>query len=197
MMPVGSIISAAVEGRVDAAVVKKLIVHVGASPGDVHVKDGKTKLREKLAGYRKAARYRPWMVLVDLDQEADCAPLLRKHWLPEPDPRLCFRVAVRAVESWLLADALGLSRFLGIASAKIPSDPEALPDPKAALVVLAGGSRKRKIREDMVPRVGSGRKSGPLYPLRMIEFVHRHWQPDRAAERSESLRRTIERLRRL
>ncbi|WP_155996549.1 hypothetical protein [Verrucomicrobium sp. 3C] len=112
-------------------------------------------------------------------------------------PRFCFCVAVRVVEAWLLADAIHISRYLEIDKTRIPSNPEELPDPKAAVVELASGSRNRKIRTDMVPRPESGRKTGPLYPSFMTEFICRLWQPDRAAERSESLRHAIERLRRL
>jgi hypothetical protein len=150
-----------------------------------------------LNGYVTAARYKRWMVLVDLDQDADSAPLLRKDWLPASEPRFCFCVAVRAVEAWLLADAIHISRYLEIDKTRIPSNPEELPDPKAAVVELAGGSRNRGIRTDMLPRPGSRRKTGPLYPSRMTDFICRLWRPDRAAERSESLRHAIERLRRL
>lgn len=196
-MPVGSTICATVEGILDAAVVKKVIGRVGANPGGCHVKNGKTEVRKKLSGYGKAARHRPWIVLIDLDEDADCAPSLRKDWLPAPEPQLCFRIAVRAVEAWLLADAGGIARFLRVDRTAIPLDPEGLADPKAEIVKLAGGSKSSYIRADMVPRPGSGRKTGPAYVSRLIEFVQCHWQPDRAVERSESLRRAIESLRRL
>ncbi|VVM06755.1 hypothetical protein MAMC_01231 [Methylacidimicrobium cyclopophantes] len=79
----------------------------------------------------------------------------------------------------------------------MPPDPERLPDPKAELVRLASQAEDRDVREDMVPRPRSGRKMGPGYVGRMIDFVYKDWQPDRAARRSESLRRAIEGLRRL
>ena len=43
-------ISAAVEGIVDEAVVRKLIAHVGATPGPVYGKQGKSFLRQRIAG---------------------------------------------------------------------------------------------------------------------------------------------------
>ncbi|MDD2675912.1 MAG: hypothetical protein PHP75_00360, partial [Methylacidiphilaceae bacterium] len=67
MMSVRSTIYATVEGLVDAAVAKKLIAHVGASPGEICIKNGKTNVRKGLDGYVAAARYKPWMVLIDLD----------------------------------------------------------------------------------------------------------------------------------
>ncbi|MGD9896640.1 MAG: hypothetical protein AB7T14_06160 [Candidatus Methylacidiphilaceae bacterium] len=196
-MPSGIAITVAVEGVIDEAVVKRLIEHVGGVPGEVHGGKGKMEIRKRFAGYVHAARFSPWMVLVDLDQDADCAPLLRAGWLSAQEEQLCFRVAVRAVEAWLLADAKSIARFLRIEQRLVPPDPESLLDPKIKLVEVARESRNRDLRADIVPRPHSGRKTGPAYVSRMIEFVHGNWQPDRAAQRSESLRRAIEALRRL
>lgn len=192
-----TVISAAVEGITDEAVVRKLITHVGAEPGTVYGKKGKPHLRSQVDGYNSAARHAPWVVLVDLDHEAGCAPHLCAGWLAAPAPRLCFRVAVRAVEAWLMADTEALARFLSVGRKKVPGDPEGLADPKEALVNLARESRKREIREDMVPRQGSGRAVGPAYASRLIEFVSSHWRPAEAADRADSLRRAIACLERL
>lgn len=191
------IITVAVEGPTDEAIAGKLIAHVGAQPGPVYGKQGKPHLRQHVRGYNNAARHTPWLILVDLDREADCAPPLCQVWLPAPAPWLCFRVVVRAVEAWLLADAETLSAFLGVAQSRIPGQPELLNDPKAAMVTLARASRRKAIREDMVPREGSGRPVGPAYSSRLIEFVAGYWRPDVAAARADSLARTIRCLRRL
>lgn len=193
----GIAISAAVEGIVDEAVARKLIVFAGAIPGPVHGKQGKPFLRQRIAGYKAAAQHSPWIVLVDLDRDHDCAPPLRAAWLPQSPPHLCFRVAVRAVEAWLLADPERIADFLGVARGKVPTDPETLDDPKAAMVALARASRRREVREDMVPRDGSGRPVGPAYASRLIEFASSSWRPAVAAKRAESLRRAIDCLKRL
>ena len=185
-------ISAAVEGAADEAVARRLIAHVGAQPGPVYGKNGKAQLRERIAAYNNAARHAPWIVLVDLDSDAECAPPLRTAWVPVPARRLCFRVAVRAVESWLLADAEAIADFLGVARRRIPVDPERLEGPKESLVNIARKSRRRAIREDMVPRAESGRPVGPAYASRLVEFASSLWHPDRAARQADSLRRAIE-----
>ncbi len=59
-MPNQVIITAAVEGIVDEAVARRLIVHVGGSVGSVYGKSGKTDLRKKIKGYNKAAQHAPW-----------------------------------------------------------------------------------------------------------------------------------------
>lgn len=184
-------ISAAVEGDVDEAVVRKLLASIHANIGDVFGKQGKSFLRKRIAGYNYAAQHRPWVILVDLDNDFDCAPSLRSAWLPQPAPCLCFRVAVREVEAWLLADREEIARFLSVALSKIPSQPESLPDPKTTMVNLAKASRRRDIRQDMVPRPESGRQVGPAYSSRLIESVSNHWQPDRASEQARSLKRAI------
>lgn len=190
-------INAAVEGPVDEAVVKRLIDFVGGSPGGVFGKNGKPQLRTRIMGYNNAARRSPWLVLVDLNHDGECAPLLRDEWLPEPAPMMCFRVAVREVEAWLLADRKGIARFLGVPQSVVPRDPEAIDDPKKAMVDLAGRSRWRAIREDMVPREGSGRPVGPAYTSRLIEFARELWAPEEAMIASDSLRRCVECLTKL
>jgi hypothetical protein len=191
------VISGAVEGDVDEAVVARLVFEVGGALGAVHGKNGKAQLRQHVAAYNKAACFSPWVVLVDLNGDAECAPLLQEEWLPHPAPRMCFRIAVRAIEAWLLADTHNLSQFLGVTRSAFPPGPELERDPKQKIVSLSANSRRRDVREDMVPRPGSGRKVGPAYTSRLIEFVESHWRPDEAAKRSDSLRRCVERLREL
>jgi len=188
----GVVISAAVEGIVDEALARALIVFAGAIPGPTYGKEGKPFLRQRIAGYNAAARHAPWLVLVDLDREHDCAPALRAAWLPQRVPRLCFRVAVRAIEAWLLADVEQIAVFLSVAREKVPRDPEALTNPKAALVQLARGSRRKGVREDIVPRDGSGRSVGPAYASRLIEFISTSWRPHIAAQQAASLQRAID-----
>lgn len=190
-MTTAVIVTAAVEGLVDEAVAQRLIRYVGAEPGPVYGRSGKSHLRKQIPGYNNAARRAPWLVLVDLDHDEDCAPPLRADWIPDPAPRLCFRVAVRAVESWLIGDAVKLAEFLGVSRTKVPSDPDSIPDPKQALVNLARSSRRNWIRADMVPREGGGRSVGPAYTSRLIEFASDHWRPAQAAAASDSLRRAI------
>jgi len=196
-MPADFVINAVVEGIVDEAVVRRLVQHVGAIPGGVYGKNGKGGLRQKIPGYNNAARYSPWIVIVDLDSDADCAQLLRLNWIPDPAPFMCFRVAVREMEAWLLADGPRLASFLQVAETAIPHDPECLANPKDAMVNLARHSRSRAIQKDMIPRAGSGIPIGALYSSRLIEFASKQWRPEVAARRCDSLRRAIECLKRL
>ena len=185
------IISAAVEGITDEAVARKLIALAGGQSGAVYAKNGKPALLEKINGYNNAAHFAPWVVLIDLDDDAECAPLIREKWLAVPAPHLCLRIVVRAVEAWLMADGQKLAQFLRVAQGIVPAQPEKLARPKDALVDLARRSRSRDIRLDMVPREGCGRRSGPAYTSRLIEYIQKDWRPQVAAERADSLRRAI------
>jgi hypothetical protein len=194
------VISSAVEGVVDEAVVKRLIVEAGGEIGPIYGKRGKSLLRQRVNGYNKAARHHPWIVLVDLNREADCPPPLKEIWLPNPGPFMCFRIAVREIESWLLADRERFATFFRVRLSDVPAEPELLDNPKEAVVELSRKSRNRDIRLDMVPRPGSGRKIGPAYVSRLIEFVYnpqRGWRPERAARSSDSLSRCLTRIREL
>ena len=137
MVPPATAISAAVEGALDEAVVGRLVRHVGATLGTVYGKNGEPFLRDRIAGYNNAARHAPWVVLADLDAEDRCAPPVRAKWLPDPAPRMCFRLAVRAVEAWLMANAEPLAAFIGVGRNRVPQHPEALEHPKQSMIKLA------------------------------------------------------------
>lgn len=111
---------------------------------------------------------------------------------------MLLRIPVRAIEAWLLADRERLAAFLGISVAIVSLNPELEADPKATLINLARRCRQTALREDIVPRPGSGAPVGPVYTGRIQQFVtgskHR-WRPEVAAEHSDSLRRCIDSLR--
>ena len=50
---------------------------------------------------------------------------------------------------------------------------------------------------EMVPREKSGRRVGPAYASRLIQYVQEYWRPAVAAERSESLQPAIRCLQKL
>jgi hypothetical protein len=182
-------ISAAVEGLLDEVVIRRLVHEAGGSLGPFHGMRGKQFLRARIAGYNRAAMRAPWVVLIDLDDESDCAVPLREQWLPLAAPGMRLRVAVRAIEAWLLADREAIAAFLGVPISRVQSPTEAYDDPKRAVVDLARRSARREIRAGIVPRHGSGREVGPEYVSRMSEFAFGPWRPDVAETQADSLRR--------
>src|SRR5260370_23757706 len=104
-----------------------------------------------------------------------------------PSKFMRFRVAVREVEAWLMADSLHLPSFLRIARAAVPAEPDSVTNPKLTMLNLARASRSSRIRRDMVPRPGSGANARPAYASRFIEFVTlRGWRVDPAFGTSQS-----------
>jgi hypothetical protein len=145
----------------------------------------------KLPAYNAAARQLPWFALVDLDNWQGCVGDYVAARLGPGNPGMRFRVAVRAVEAWLLADGERLSHFLAVASSRLPADPDQLPNPKLAMVNLARHSRSQSIRQDMVPKESTGAVVGPLYSARLRAFASTTWSPAEAALRSASLTRCL------
>jgi hypothetical protein len=190
-------VSLAVEGVLDEAVLRQLLLQCGRqfAVGACYGKRGKDYLRQNVTRFSHAAAYKPFIILTDLDEE-DCPPGMLKHWLPQGHhANLVLRIAVRAVESWLLADRDHLAEFMGIAGVAIPQWPDNQRDPKSLLVDLARRSRRRDIREDLVPVPGSTSKVGKNYVGRLIQFVGNAWRVDTATrQRSASLDRAIRAL---
>lgn len=189
-------VSGAVEGITDEAVLRRVVAARGAEVHRIQVQGGKPNLRRALPGYNAAARHSPWLVLVDLDQDFDCPAALAADWLPAPSALMRFRVVVRQVESWLLADGERFASFFSVPGSVVPAAPDTLPDAKAALLAAVSRSRRRGLRSDMLPRPGSGRQVGPAYTSWIIQFTMASdgWRPDTAAARSPSLARCLNRL---
>jgi len=182
-------ISAVVEGDVDEAVLSKIVEEAGVTLASVFGRTGKHHIYQRLKAYNKAAQFSPWIILLDLDHDAPCAPTLVSQQMPEPSKLLSFRIAVRAIESWLLADRKAFAAFLGVRKSTLPESPDLLDDPKGFVVDLARNSRRKQIRNELVPRPRSRKRVGPAYTSRMMEFSLYHWDPVRAEESSDSLRR--------
>ena len=183
-----------VEGPTDEVVVRRILEHLGLRCGRVYGKMDNPDPLNRLSRYNQAACFAPWLAVLDLDQEPECAPLLVRAALPNPASGMRLRVAVHAIEAWLLADAERLSAFLSVPISKIPPDPDTIPDPKQFLVNLARKSRRRAIREDMTPRPGSGARVGPGYTGQLVEFVTAaqvRWRPEAAQKRSASLKSCV------
>lgn len=150
-------------------------------------------LKSKIRGFNQASVCQPFFMLTDLDLY-ECPLALIADWIDfNKHKNFIFRVAVREVESWLLADKEGLSRFFSLSVVNFPDSPDSLSDPKNTLINLARKSRKRHIREDIVP-INSNASIGPNYNSCLSDFVFNHWDLQNALVRSKSLCRTWERL---
>lgn len=186
-----------VEGDTDIPVVSALAASTGWTVATWLDMAGKDRLDECVRDFNRAARSNPWFVLRDLDQDAECAPTFVKASGLRPSRFMVFRLAVRQVEAWLLADAAALASFLHVPERRLPRDPDAEEDPTRTLVQLARRSTRRSIHRGMVPRAGFSAQVGPEYEAMLIEFATNHWSLERACARSPSLARARRALREL
>jgi hypothetical protein len=109
-------VSLAAEGDLDEQVLRRLLQHSGreiyATVG--YGKHGRDHLKQNIPRFNQAARIHPFIILADLEDD-ECAPGLIQEWLPRGrHANLVLRIAVRMVESWLLADREGFAKFLGV-----------------------------------------------------------------------------------
>lgn len=187
-----------VEGTTDVPVVRKVLELAGWKEPLVPIpQHGKAELDKKLRGFDGAAKGSPWFVLRDLDHDAPCPSALIEELLPQRSSFMCFRIAVRTIESWLLADAETLAAFLHVSKNLVPLDPEAEEDPKIAMINLARKSTKPDVQKDMLPARGASRRIGRGYEGRIIEYSVKHWRADVARSKSRSLDRAVCALERL
>lgn len=167
-------------------------------PGDVTAtpllrKGGFGYLKSRMDNWRKLAQQQPVFLLTDLDN-VECPSLLKEEWIgPKSLPEnLVMRIAVREIESWILADHNALRRLIG-KKGKLPPEPDKLLDAKEHLLGLARLA-DRSVRDDLLKTEGAIASQGIGYNARLSAWVRSEWDPERAADRSPSLARTRVRL---
>jgi hypothetical protein len=184
----------AIEDELSEAIGLRLLDEQGITPFQPLGKKGNGYLKTKMQNWIALAKQYPVVLLTDLDRLA-CPVALRTDWFenkPLPDT-LCFRIAIREVEAWLLADTIAINTLMG-KTIKVTTEPEALEDPKTHLLNLVATKGSRALKEDMI-RVDAGSvRQGVGYNARLCHMVRTEWNPARAAERSPSLARARQRL---
>jgi len=158
-------------------------------------KNGFGYLKSKSRDFNKVAKnVMPVFLLTDLDH-VPCPPALIAAWLPDgPHRRLLFRVAVREVESWLMADRASIAEFLRVPLAKVPTRPDDLSDPKRTLLGLVRRYAGRALKRELLPADPTTSLIGLGYNDQLSRFAREQWRCDQAADASPSLARTIRRL---
>lgn len=185
-----------VEGLLDEAVAHRLLYHCNHTPGTSFGRNGVNYLRRKVQGFNvRAQNGVPILMMVDfMDTGETCPPSVPRTWLPNRSPNFLLRVVVREVESWLLADREALADWLGISVVHVPSQPEAVTDPKQTVVNLARRSRRKHIYTALVPVTGISASVGADYVGKLSEYVDSVWRPEVARLIAPSLDRCLTRL---
>jgi hypothetical protein len=187
-------IAIATEDQLSETIALRLLAEV-QTPHFVQHKLGKKGngyLRSKINSWYQMAEHQVMVVLTDLDR-SNCLVEFRDQWLLNPAPNhLVFRVAVREVESWVLADHQAMRELIGDKGV-LPVNPDELPNPKQTLLRLAKSAPKA-VREDLLKTIDGHLAPGLGYNARLSSWVNSKWNPKRAAERSPSLARARLRL---
>lgn len=190
-------IALATEDELSEAIGLRLIAESPFHEADVLPlrRNGSGYLKSKVESWRQLAGQQVVLLLTDLDQ-IDCPVALRNEWLgtrPVPD-RLLLRIAVREIESWVLADQDAMRKLIGDRG-KLPPAPDELGDPKAFLLNMVRKYAPRDVKQDLLAERGAMASQGLGYNRRLVAWVKSDWSPDRAAARSPSLLRARQALR--
>ena len=157
--------------------------------------DGNSQIFNNLDVYRElSARISSVILFIDLDNkpETPCSPsLLRAHPINnrQSPPQFQIRIAVRTVESWLLADKEGMEQYFGIPQDAIIDNPEELPNPKQVLLNLIKRNATKEVRHGMLPIDGA--RVGLEYNNYLTDFINTAWDSTRACANADSLVRAI------
>ena len=185
----------AVEDRLSDAVATKILETFSVKIVKRIGFQGKSDLERKTPELNRAANGITVFMLTDLDSPRDCPPEFIRSWIKDTlNPRFFFRVAVMEVESWIMADRVGFANFLSIPLHRIPSLTDDILNPKEFLLSLARRSKKKTVREALLPARGATLSIGNEYNTLLSEFVRDHWDLERAASVSPSLKRTVDRI---
>ena len=161
-----TIIAVVAEGIIDYAVAERLVRDAGAQSYRASKLNGRSSILANLRSYNRSAKRQPWLILCDLDKN-DCAPMLKREHLPRRSRLMVFRVAVRTIEAWLLADP-GLAEFLSVPVTRLPANPELEARPKQTMLSLIARSRSKSLRADLLSKDGT---LGASYNASLAEFV--------------------------
>lgn len=187
----------ATEDALSEAVAERLVLEAnhGLSIAVRVGRRGNTYLQKKAAGLAATACSIPVLLLTDMDR-VECPPTLITDWFgrrPLPQDFL-FRVVVREIEAWLLADRGAFAKFSGVPVNKVPQNPESIDDPKQILINLIRRHGRRAIKSEILPEADSAAKVGIGYNQILSRFVRDSWSPVKAAQHADSLARARKRL---
>ncbi len=154
---------------------------------------GITRLLPEIPRYVEQAKHvQPVLCVADTD--GHCPVDLLSQWLPaDVGDRFLLRFAVTEAECWLLSDREGAADFFSVPINNIPRDAAGLDDAKREVLRLARRSRSRAIRNEVVSS-SDATKRGAGYNLHLTRFARESWEVRRAAGRSTSLAKALQRL---
>ena len=155
-------------------------------------------LKKMAPSLNQAAEQAPCILITDLDT-SECPVSLRNSWINNRTQKeyFIFRIAVREIESWILADRINFSEYFGVNLRKIPYNTDIIPDPKKHLISIARKSKKGWVKRDIPPIAKSTASVNPNYNQRLVDFITEQWSPHDASTSSGSLKKALSDIERL
>lgn len=190
-------IQAIVEGLSDTGIALTLLRHCGfhLDINDIRIANGCAKLDTLIPKYRHAASKRfPWVVFRDADGKC---PLDLRTQLEQTSSFVQYfqlRIVVNEIESWIMGDRDAFAKYFRVNKAKVPQNPDSLPNPKLTLLQLCSRSAKRSVSEKMTAISAGQFAKGPEYVAELNNFALAAWNPEQAAMNCPSLQRAISSL---
>jgi hypothetical protein len=150
-------------------------------------------LKTKINKFNEASKQLPFFVLID--QDNGCPPEKIDSWLKcKVNSNFIFRIAVMEIESWVMADRDSFLNFLVSLNLIYHIKWTKLPDPKQFFLNITKKTRKRRLKQDIIPIPGSTAKIGPDYNACISDFVRDRWNVHEAIRHSESLNRAFKKI---
>lgn len=192
-----------VEDEPTKAVLNKIIDYVNSQSlnsffffnGEPTIMRGCGNLKKTASRFLRAERAGIWSIFVtDLDQ-FESAQCLCNDWFGLACPgllpsQMIFRIAVREVESWIMADKEGIARFFNVSVANFTDTPDKIPDPKQYIFNIIRSKCRSKRFKEMLPL--RGQAIGIEYNPLIVGFIVEHWNIENAMSNSPSLKRAIQ-----
>jgi len=195
-----------VEDVLSKAVVCKIVAYVNSlliakelsfRPGFPSVTGGNGRLRSIAQRFIPSAKAGLCVIIVT---DLDTVPTpneLGKVWfnincLSELPHAFIFRIAIREIESWIMADRVGFSTYMSFSMSNLPVQVDDIADPKGYLLNLIQRKCNKKWQKDMLPL--KSQHIGLEYNPRLVRFIEESWNVENAMKSSESLFRSINRI---
>jgi len=183
----------AVEDELSQAVLTKTVnkTRKDLSVSQILRKNGFGYLKKNIVAFNLFSANFPIIVLTDLDTKP-CPSALIKSWIQYPiSPNMLLRVAVRSIESWVLADRKSFSSYFETPITSIPLDTDDIYKPKLHLLNVITKSKNKEAKLAILPGKKSNALVGELYNDSLCKFVVSKWNPIEASKSSDSLKRAI------
>lgn len=184
-----------VEGETDVPVVSAVMRAAGWGGDEymVFAKGGSRNVKKTLR--EQAVKSLPVPRIFIIDADGHCPVELRRSLLPGGSVEsVLLRVCDNEIESWILADDRAFSRFFNMPLAKVesPDGVDAKERMLRSVYRLRTSNAQDFARE---PSKHSGKyRFGSRYHTLIRRFIDEEWDAQRAAQRSDSLKRAVQRL---